>query len=305
MRRFGVELNPATEVVTLIGSKEGIAHMPWAYLDEGDVALIPSPGYPVYKISTLLAGGTPYMLPLREEHQFLPVFENVPEDVRSKAKLLFINYPNNPTGAHAEDELYEKAIYGARKYDILICHDAAYSEVTFDGYRAKSILQFDRNKKYCVEFHSLSKTYCMTGWRIGFAVGNAEAIQNLGRLKTNIDSGVFQAIQHAAIEALTGSQESVDAMKTIYARRRDIVIDGLASMGLRVQKPLGTFYVWARVPAGFSSAEFCEKVIEEKGVVVTPGSGFGDEGEGYFRISTTTSEDGIQEAIKRLKSMQL
>jgi LL-diaminopimelate aminotransferase len=305
MRRFGVELNPATEVVTLIGSKEGIAHMPWAYLDEGDVALIPSPGYPVYKISTLLAGGTPYMLPLREEHQFLPVFENVPEDVRSKAKLLFINYPNNPTGAHAEDELYEKAIYGARKYDILICHDAAYSEVTFDGYQAKSILQFDKNKKYCVEFHSLSKTYCMTGWRIGFAVGNAEAIQNLGRLKTNIDSGVFQAIQYAAIEALTGSQESVDAMKTIYARRRDVVIDGLTSVGFRVQKPLGTFYVWARVPAGFSSAEFCEKVIEEKGVVVTPGSGFGDEGEGYFRISTTTSEDRIQEAIKRLKSMKL
>jgi LL-diaminopimelate aminotransferase len=304
MRRFGVELNPATEVVTLIGSKEGIAHMPWAYLDEGDVALIPSPGYPVYKISTLLAGGTPYMLPLREEHQFLPVFENVSEDVRSKAKLLFINYPNNPTGAHAEDELYEKAIYGARKYDILICHDAAYSEVTFDGYRAKSILQFDKNKKYCVEFHSLSKTYCMTGWRIGFAVGNAEAIQNLGRLKTNIDSGVFQAIQYAAIEALTGSQESVDAMKTIYARRRDIVIDGLTSMGLRVQKPLGTFYIWARVPAGFSSTGFCEKVIEEKGVVITPGSGFGDEGEGYFRISTTTSEDRIQEAIKRLKSMQ-
>lgn len=305
MRRFGVELNPATEVVTLIGSKEGIAHMPWAYLDEGDVALIPSPGYPVYKVSTLLAGGTPYMLPLREEHQFLPVFENVPEDVRGKAKLLFINYPNNPTGAHADDELYEKAIYGARKYDILVCHDAAYSEVTFDGYVAKSILQFDKNKKYCVEFHSLSKTYCMTGWRIGFAVGNAEAIQNLGRLKTNIDSGVFQAIQYAAIEALTGSQESVDAMKTIYARRRDIVIDGLTSMGLRVQKPLGTFYIWARVPAGFSSAEFCEKVIEEKGVVVTPGSGFGDEGEGYFRISTTTSEDRIQEAIKRLKSMKL
>jgi LL-diaminopimelate aminotransferase len=305
MRRFGVELNPATEVVTLIGSKEGIAHMPWAYLDKDDVALIPSPGYPVYKVATLLAGGIPYMLPLREEHQFLPVFENVPEDVRGKAKLLFINYPNNPTGAHADDEVYEKAIYGARKYDILICHDAAYSEVTFDGYQAKSILQFDKNKKYCVEFHSLSKTYCMTGWRIGFAVGNAEAIQNLGRLKTNIDSGVFQAIQYAAIEALTGSQESVDAMKTIYARRRDVVIDGLTSVGFRVQKPLGTFYVWARVPAGFSSAEFCEKVIEEKGVVVTPGSGFGDEGEGYFRISTTTSEDRIQEAIKRLKSMKL
>jgi LL-diaminopimelate aminotransferase len=305
MRRFGVELNPATEVVTLIGSKEGIAHIPWAYLDEGDVALIPSPGYPVYKISTRLAGGVPYILPLREEHDFMPVLEHIPEDVSNRAKILFVNYPNNPTGAHATDELYEKTIYGARKYNILVCHDAAYSEVTFDGYSAKSILQFDKNKRYSIEFHSLSKTYCMTGWRIGFAVGNAEAVQNLGKLKTNIDSGVFQAIQYAAIEALTGSQASVETMKTTYAHRRDVVIDGLTSMGIRVRKPLATFYIWARVPAGFSSAEFCEKLIEEKGVVVTPGSGFGDEGEGYFRISTTAPEDRIQEAIARLKSMKL
>ncbi len=305
MKRFDVELNPETEVVALIGSKEGIAHVPWVYLDEGDIALIPSPGYPVYKISTLLAGGTPFIMPLRQEHDFLPVREHIPEDVRRKAKIAFLNYPNNPTGAHAEDEFYERAVYEARKSDILLCHDAAYSEVTFDGYQAKSILQFDKNKRYSIEFHSLSKTYCMTGWRIGFAVGNAEAIQNLGKLKTNIDSGVFQAIQYAAIEALTGSQASVDAMKTIYARRRDMVVDGLSSMGIRVRKPLGTFYIWARVPAGFSSAEFCEKAIEEKGVVVTPGSGFGEEGEGYFRISTTTGEEHIKEAIERLKSMKL
>ena len=305
MKRFGVELNPDTEIVALIGSKEGIAHIPWVYLNEGDVALIPSPGYPVYKISTLLAGGIPYIMPLREEHDFLPVREQIPEDVRRKAKIAFINYPNNPTGAHADNEFYERAVYEARKSDILLCHDAAYSEVTFDGHQGKSILQFDHNKKFSIEFHSLSKTYCMTGWRVGFAVGNSDAIQNLGKLKTNIDSGVFQAIQYAAIEALTGSQESVEAMRTIYARRRDIVVDGLTAMGIKVRKPLGTFYIWARVPAGFSSAQFAEKLIEEKGVVLTPGSGFGDEGEGYFRISTTTSEERIKEGITRLKSMKL
>ncbi|HUJ90750.1 MAG TPA: LL-diaminopimelate aminotransferase [Syntrophorhabdales bacterium] len=305
MKRFGVELNPDTEVVALIGSKEGIAHIPWAYLNDGDVALVPSPGYPVYKISTMLAGGIPFIMPLREEHNFLPVREHIPEDVRRKAKIAFLNYPNNPTGAHADDDFYERAVYEARKSDILLCHDAAYSEVTFDGYQGKSILQFDHNKRFSIEFHSLSKTYCMTGWRIGFAVGNSDAIQNLGKLKTNIDSGVFQAIQYAGIEALTGSQESVEAMRTIFARRRDIVVDGLASMGIKVRKPLGTFYIWAKVPTGFTSVEFAEKLIEEKGVVLTPGSGFGDEGEGYFRISTTTSEERIREGIARLKSMNL
>ncbi len=305
MKRFGVELNPDTEVVALIGSKEGIAHIPWVYLNEGDIALVPSPGYPVYKISTMLAGGVPFIMPLREEHDFLPLREHIPEDVRRKAKIAFLNYPNNPTGAHADNEFYERAVYEARKNDILLCHDAAYSEVTFDGYQGKSILQFDHNKRFSIEFHSLSKTYCMTGWRVGFAVGNADAIQNLGKLKTNIDSGVFQAIQYAAIEALTGPQESVESMRTIFARRRDIVIDGLTSMGIKVRKPLGTFYIWARVPAGFTSVEFAEKLIEEKGVVLTPGSGFGDEGEGYFRISTTTSEERIKEGITRLKSMKL
>ena len=230
LKRFSVELNPDTEVVALIGSKEGIAHIPWAYLNDGDVALVPSPGYPVYKISTMLAGGIPFIMPLREEHNFLPVREHIPEDVRRKAKIAFLNYPNNPTGAHADDDFYERAVYEARKSDILLCHDAAYSEVTFDGYQGKSILQFDHNKRFSIEFHSLSKTYCMTGWRIGFAVGNSDAIQNLGKLKTNIDSGVFQAIQYAGIEALTGSQESVEAMRIIFARRRDIVVGGLASL---------------------------------------------------------------------------
>jgi len=305
MGRFGVRLDPDKEVVALIGSKEGIAHLPWVYLDDGDVALIPSPGYPVYRITTLLAGGTPYIMPLREENAFRPILDDVPEEARRKAKICFINYPNNPTGAHADDSLYEKAIRLGRDNDILICHDAAYSEVTYDGYRARSILEFDKDKRYSIEFHSLSKTYCMTGWRIGFAVGNSEAVQNLGKLKTNIDSGVFQAIQEAGIEALTGSQESVEAMKAVFTRRRDLVIDGLDSVGIRVDKPLATFYIWARVPAGYTSAEFAETLIERIGVVVTPGAGFGDEGEGYFRISITTPEDRIQEAIGRMKGFTL
>ena len=304
-QRFGVKLDPEKEVVALIGSKEGIAHLPWVYLDEGDVALIPSPGYPVYRITTLLAGGTPYILPLKEERAFRPDLDNIPEEARRKAKICFINYPNNPTGAHGDDGLYERAVRLGRENDILICHDAAYSEVTYDGHKARSILEFDKEKRYSIEFHSLSKTYCMTGWRIGFAVGNSDAVQNLGKLKTNIDSGVFQAIQEAGIEALTGSQESVEAMKTVFARRRDLVVEGLASIGIKVPKPLGTFYIWAHVPAGYTSAEFAEALIERIGIVVTPGAGFGDEGEGYFRISITTPEPRIREGMGRLKELRL
>ena len=304
-QRFGVKLDPDREVVALIGSKEGIAHLPWVYLDEGDVALIPSPGYPVYKITTLLAGGTPYILPLKEERAFRPDLDAIPEEAKRKAKICFINYPNNPTGAHGDDSLFEQAIRLGRENDILICHDAAYSEVTYDGHKARSILEFDKEKRYSIEFHSLSKTYCMTGWRIGFAVGNADAVQNLGKLKTNLDSGVFQAIQEAGIEALTGSQESVEAMKTVFAKRRDLVVEGLAAIGIKVPKPLGTFYIWAKVPAGYTSAEFAESVIERIGVVVTPGSGFGDEGEGYFRISTTTPEARLREGMARLKELRL
>jgi LL-diaminopimelate aminotransferase len=304
-KRFGIALDPDKEVVALIGSKEGIFHLPWAYLAEGDVSLIPSPGYPVYKVTTLLTGGTPYFMPLREENDFCPDLDAIPADAKSKAKICFLNYPNNPTGAHGNDELYEKALAMAKKDDILICHDAAYSEVTYDGHIAKSILEFDRDKKYSIEFHSLSKTYCMTGWRIGFAVGNAEAVQNLGKLKTNIDSGVFQAVQEAGIEALTGNQDSVEAMKKTFAQRRDLVVEGLKSIGINVTSPKATFYIWAHVPKGYTSAEFAEMLIEKVGVVVTPGSGFGDEGEGYFRISITTDSGRIKAAIERLKSLQL
>ncbi len=303
--RFGVKLDPDKEVVTLIGSKEGIAHLPWAYLQEGDVCLVPSPGYPVYKITTLMSGATPYIMPLTEEHDFEPVFDSIPDDVKRKAKICFLNYPNNPTGAHGSDKLYEQAIDLAAKHDVLVCHDAAYSEITYDGYKAKSILQFDKGKRYSVEFFSLSKTYCMTGWRIGFAVGNSDAIRNLGTLKTNIDSGVFQAVQEAGIEALTASQACVADVCERFAARRDMVVDGLASMGIKVRKPLGSLYIWARVPAGYKSADFAEMLIEKIGVVVTPGNGFGEEGEGYFRMSITLGEDRIHEGIGRLKELKL
>lgn len=303
-KRFSVKLNPDDEVVTLIGSKEGIAHLPWAYVESGDVVLVPSPGYPVYKISTLLAGGTPYIMPLKEENNFLPDLDKIPKDVLKKAKLLFINYPNNPTGAHGDDDFFKKVIHIANEYDILVCHDAAYSEISYEGYQPKSFLEFDPEKKHSIEFHSLSKTYCMTGWRIGFAVGNRDAIYNLGKLKTNIDSGVFQAIQQAGIEAITGDQTSLEELKKRFQKRRDMVVDSLKSLGIHVRKPLATFYIWAKVPKKYKSEEFCERLIEKTGIVVTPGNGFGDEGEGYFRISLTIGEKKIKEAMKRLASFK-
>ena len=305
-KRFNVDLDAATEAVTLIGSKEGIAHMPWAYAQEGDVVLVPSPGYPVYRIATMFAGATPYIMPLTEENGFLPKYEDIPEEVLKKAKILFLNYPNNPTAAIADDGFYERTLELAKRYDILVCHDAAYSEIAYEGYRPKSILEFDRGKEHCVEFHSLSKTYCMTGWRIGFAVGNAQAIYNLGKLKTNIDSGAFQAVQYAGIEALTGDQSFVAELNSRLEKRRDMVIEGFSSaLGITMPKPKATYYIWAKVPGGLTSSDFCEKLIEETGIVVTPGSGFGDEGEGYFRISITIGEEKIAEAVKRLKSFKL
>ena len=304
-KRFDVDLDASTEVVTLIGSKEGIAHIPWAYAEEGDVVLVPSPGYPVYKIATMFAGATPYIMPLTEENGFLPRYEDIPEDVLKKAKLLFINYPNNPTGACADDAFYEKTLELAKRYDILVCHDAAYSEIAYDGYKPRSILEFDRDKKYSLEFHSLSKTYCMTGWRIGFAVGCADGIYNLGKLKTNIDSGAFQAIQYAGIEALTGDQASVAELNSRLEKRRDMVVEAFKTLGIDVTRPKATYYIWAKVPKGFTSSDFCEKLIEETGIVVTPGSGFGDAGEGYFRISITIAEEKIIEAARRLRSFKI
>lgn len=303
--RFGVELDPEREVLTLIGSKDGISHIPLAFLEEGDICLVPSPGYPVYRIMTEISGARPYIMPLVEENDFLPRLDDIPESVAKMAKLMFLNYPNNPTGAVSDEAFFEKVTWFAKKNEIILCHDAAYSEIYFDGYKPRSILEFDRKKEVSVEFHSLSKTYCMTGWRIGFVVGNRDVISGLLKLKSNIDSGVFQAIQEAGCEALLGDQSCVERMREIFRRRRDIVFDGLKSCGFELRKPMATFYVWVKVPKGFSSEGFCEFLIENLGIVVTPGSGFGEEGEGYFRISLTEREERLIEAIQRLKRVSL
>lgn len=300
--RFNVELDPKTEVVSLLGSKEGIAHISFAYVDPGDINLVPDPGYPVYHIGTMLAGGTSYTMPLKPENGFLPILEDIPAEVARKAKLLFVNYPNNPTGAVATDDFYKKVIAFAHEYDILICHDAPYSEMSFDGLKCRSILEFDGAKDVAIEFHSLSKTYNMTGWRLGWACGNAEAIQVLARIKSNVDSGVFQAIQYAGIEALSASQDCVIENARVIQDRRDIAVQGLRRMGWDVQPTQATFYMWVPVPNGYTSASFAEEVFEKAAVVITPGNGYGTEGEGYFRIALTVSQDRLKEAFERMYS---
>jgi len=303
-KRFGVDLEPEKEVLTLIGSKEGIAHLPLAFVNPFDLVLVPSPAYPVYKIGTIFAGGEPFAMPLLKENGFLPDFEEIPEEVLKKAKLLFINYPNNPTAAVADTEFFKRAVELGRKYNILICHDLAYSEMCFDGYRPSSILEIPHAKEVAIEFHSLSKTYNMTGWRIGFAVGNQEAIAGLGAIKSNVDSGAFQAVQFAGIAALEGDQSCVEEMRAIYTKRRDIMVSGLRSLGFSLDTPKATFYLWVEVPQGFGSAEFAKLLLEKAGIVVTPGNGFGEPGEGFFRIALTQKEDRLNQALERLSKIR-
>lgn len=300
-RRFGVSLDPGREVMALIGSKEGIAHIPLAFVDPGDYVLCPDPGYPVYRASTVLAGGTPYPVPLREERGFLPDLEDIPSDVARRAKLFFLNYPNNPTGAVAPREFFREVVVFAREYGIVVCHDAAYSELYF-GAPPESFLSVEGAKDVGVEFHSLSKTFRMTGWRIGFVVGNAEVLAGLGRVKTNVDSGVFNAIQRTAIWALERDGEEVEAWRQELKRRRDLMVQGLRELGYRVHPPQATFYLWFRVPEGYTSASFAEKLLEA-GVVVTPGAGFGQHGEGYVRMALTVPEDRLREALERLRGI--
>jgi LL-diaminopimelate aminotransferase len=300
-RRSSIVLDPKEEVVTLIGSKEGIAHISLCYINPGDIALIPDPGYPVYGIGTLLAGGVPYIMPLREENGFLPDLELIPEEIAQKAKLMFLNYPNNPTGAIADESFYLKVIAFAKKHDIIVCHDAAYSEIAFKNYKPLSFLEIPGAKDVGIEFHSMSKTYNMTGWRIGWAAGNAKVIEALGRVKSNIDSGAFQAIQEAAIEGLLANQDNVKEIRKIYQERQDIVIEGLTALGWNIERPKATIYVWPKVPKGFTSTSFCELVLDKTGVVLTPGNGYGEYGEGYFRISLTISTKRLREAIKRMQ----
>jgi LL-diaminopimelate aminotransferase len=300
-RRFGVELNPDTEVVSLIGSKEGIAHLPLCYVDPGDVCLVPDPAYPVYAIGVLFAGGESYKMPLLEENGFLPDLEAIPADVAKKAKILYLNYPNNPTGAVADKEFFQKAVEFAKTYDIIVCHDAAYTEIAFDGYKPISFLEVTGAMDVGIEFHSLSKTYNMTGWRVGWAAGNADIVSALGRIKTNIDSGIFEALQYAGIEALEGSQDCIDENMKVYTHRRDLLVEGLKKLGWPIEKPKATIYVWAPVPAGMNSTDFAALLLDKAGVVVTPGIGYGESGEGYFRMSLTLPTERLEEGLRRIE----
>ncbi|MBX6423003.1 LL-diaminopimelate aminotransferase [Thermosulfurimonas sp. F29] len=303
--RFGVELDPATEVVTLIGSKEAIAHFPLAFVNPGDVVLVPTPAYPVYHIGTLFAGGETYYLPLTAENDFKPDLSAIPGEVLSRARILWINYPNNPTTAVVTREWFAEVVAFAREHRLIVAHDAAYSELYYDGYVPPSILEVPGAKEVAIEFHSLSKTYCMTGWRIGFAVGGAELVKGLVTVKNNVDSGCFQAVQEAGIAALTGPQDCVAEHRRIFDERRRVMLEGLQKLGFEVYPPKATFYLWVRVPEGYTSAEFCARLIKEAGIVVTPGNGFGEPGEGFFRIALTVGKDRLEEALGRLAALNL
>ena len=300
-RRFGLSFDPDKEVLPLIGSKEGIGHVALCFIDPGDLALVTDPGYPVYSIGTMFAGGECHFLPLIEDNDFLPDLDSISTETARRAKMLWINYPNNPTAATADIDFFEKVTAFAKKYSLAVCHDAPYTEVAFDGYKPPSFLQAPGAKGLGIEFHSLSKSYNMTGWRIGMAVGNGEMIGALMRVKSNLDSGIPQAIQYAAIEALLGDQSCIAEHNAIYQRRRDLVVRTLNKIGLRTKPPMASLYVWARIPEGYTSLDFCARLLDETCVVVTPGSGYGKYGEGYIRLSLTTPDDRLEEGLARLE----
>jgi LL-diaminopimelate aminotransferase len=299
-RRFGVTLDPAKEILPLIGSKEGIGHMALCFIEPGDLALVPDPSYPPFSLGTILAGGEPYFMPLKEENDFLPDFKCIPDEVADKAKLMWLNYPNNPTSAIAGLDFFEKAVHFAQQHDLAICHDAPYTEVAYEGYKPPSFMQIAKAKDIGVEFHSLSKTYHMTGWRIGMVVGNADMVDALFRVKSNLDSGIPQAIQYAAVEALRGSQEHIAEHNAILQRRRDKLLKVLNEIGLKARIPKATFYIWAKIPQGYTSMDFTKKLLDEAGIAVTPGTGYGKEGEGYIRLSLTISDNRLEQGMDRL-----
>lgn len=300
-RRHGVTLDPDREIVPLIGSKEGIAHFPLCLINPGDVSLITDPGYPVYEVATMFAGGETVKLPLAEEDGWLPRLDEVSADVAARAKILWLNYPNNPTGAIADLAFFEHAVAWAKQHDVAIAHDLAYADVSYDGYRPPSIFEVDGARDVAIEFNSLSKAFNMTGWRVGMAVGNAELVNALTRVKTNMDSGIPQAIQQMAMAALDGPLDVIEDHNTVYARRRDRTVEVLRALGLRVEPPKASLYVWARLPDGErSSADFAGRLIDQTGVVVTPGMSYGKAGEGYIRISLTTPDERLDEALDRL-----
>ncbi len=301
-RRHGVELDANKQIVPLIGSKEGIGHVSLCFIDPGDVALVPDPAYPVYAVGTMFAGGEVYPLPLEEERGFLPVLEAIPAAVADRARVLWINYPNNPTGAPATLDFFERVVHFARRHDIIVLHDLAYADVAYDGYVPPSFLEVPGATDVGIEFNSLSKTYNMTGWRVGMAAGNATMIDALTRVKSNLDSGIPQAIQQMAIAALSGPQDAITAHNVIYQRRRDRVVTALRAIGLTVEPPKASLYLWARLPEGERSIDFAGRLLDDTGVVVTPGIGYGARGEGYVRLSLTTPDDRIDEGLRRLAS---
>ncbi|MDO8726747.1 MAG: LL-diaminopimelate aminotransferase [Candidatus Methanoperedens sp.] len=300
---MNVDLDPENEVLTLIGSKEGIAHIPLAFLNPGDISLVPDPGYPVYNIGTILADGKPYKMALVSENDFLPDLKAIPSGIAKKAKIMFLNYPNNPTSATATMKFFEEVVDFAHENEILVIHDNAYSEMTYDGYKAPSFLAVNGAKDVGIEMHSLSKTYNMTGWRLGFAVGNRDILSGLGKVKTNVDSGAFEAVQEAGIAALSGPQDCVRSMNNIYKERRDVLISGLNELGFDVKPPRATFYVWVRVKG--RSLDFTKMLLEKVGIVATPGAGLGEYGEGYIRYSLTQSVERINEAVERMHKLRI
>lgn len=305
LRRFGVSLDSEKEIISLIGAKEGIGHASLAFVEPGDLALIPDPGYPVYSVGTLFAGGETHVVPLTEQNDWLPDIDAIPEEVAYNATVLWINYPNNPTAAIADRGFFDRIVAFAKRYDIAVMHDACYTDVAYDDYKPPSFLEVEGAKDVCIEFHSLSKTFNMTGWRLGMAVGNANLVDKLLTIKSNLDSGVPQAIQKMGIAALEAPLDSVEERNAIYQGRRDKVVEVLKSMGLRVQTPKASLYVWACVPDGYTSGEFSECVLEEKDIFVTPGTGYGEHGEGYIRLSLTVPDDQLDKAVDRLATWNI
>ena len=303
--RFGVRLDPDTEILPTLGSKDGISHAPFAFVDPGDAVLAPDPGYTPYVTGAIMADGEPHLLPLTAENAWLPDLDAVPAEVRRRAKLLWLNYPNNPTAATAPDAFFEHAIEFAGANGIILCHDAPYTEIAFEGYRPPSLLQFPGGREVGIEFHSVSKTYNMTGWRLGWIAGNPELIAALGQLKTNIDSGIFQAVQWAAIEALRGGEGDTQAANRVYFRRLQGVAEVFNGLGWNVKPPRATFYIWAPVPKGYDSISFAGHVLDQVGVNITPGVGFGAHGEGYFRLSVTAPDKRLDEALERLRGLRV
>ncbi len=303
-KRFGISFDPESEIIALIGSKEGIAHFPIAFVNPGDIVLSPDPSYPVYHLSTIFNHGIPYYLPLTWENDFLPDFTKVPTNVLQKTKIIWINYPNNPTGAISKKDFFEEVIKLAKKYNWIVAHDAAYIEIYYED-PPLSIFEIDGAKDVAIEFHSLSKTFCMTGWRIGFAVGNSFLISALAKVKSNIDSGVFTAIQEAGAYALNNLEKIVPPLVNTFKKRRDFLAEELRKLGYQFKKPFATFYLWIKTPEGISSQQFCEKLLKITGLVVTPGIGFGKAGEGYFRIALTVDDQKLKEAVKRLSTLRL